>query len=52
MEEFYEDDIEAVEEIEELYSFIPDVEKSAKEDEDDMDFLYEDLEDETGDIDF
>ncbi|MBO5770415.1 MAG: hypothetical protein J6R23_04105 [Spirochaetales bacterium] len=50
MEEFYEDDIEAVEEIEELYSFIPDVEKSAEED--DMDFLYEDLEDEAGDIDF
>lgn len=50
MNDFFSDDFEVVEEIEELYSFIPDVEASI--DEDDMEFIYEDLEDEAGDIDF
>ena len=51
MNDFYEDDCEAVEEFEEIFSIIPDVESSA-DCEDDLDSLYEDLEDELEDIDF
>lgn len=51
MYNFYENDDEVVEEIEELYSFIPDLEKEIDEEEIE-ESLYEDLDDETGDIDF
>ena len=51
MYNFYENDDEVVEEIEELYSFTPDLEKEI-DDEEIEESLYEDLDDETGDIDF
>lgn len=50
MHNFFEDD-EVIEEIEELYSFIPDVQGQIDQ-VDETDSIYEDLEDENLDIDF